>query len=364
MDPIVTAPSSLCAGSPARPRLARWCRTGIRLATCVAAPALGCLLGSCSLESRRPLQISSEDISTTRPFRHWALDPATAERQLADQDFRITAFEDAGGGVTGASKVELVLEGGERITVKWKPFPPGGDDWNNSPRKEIAAYEIQKWFLDPEHYVVPTTVVRCVDLEELRPWQPQAEASFEGSNCLLVTLSVWLEGVTAPEDLYDEERFRRDSTYAFHIANLDIVTTLIDHRDGRRGNFLRSKAHHPPRFYAIDNGIAFSSRIWNYFARNWNDLRVPALPRESVARLRQLTAADYESMAVIEEFRLNEGGIFRTVAEPMAAIDRGRGVRWKNRVLQLGLQDSEIDEVRDNVEEILEAVDSQEVELF
>lgn len=274
----------------------------------------------------------------------------------------MAAFEDAGGGVTGAKKASLEFPDGISIEVKWKDFPRGLDGWNNSPRKEIAAYQIQKWFLDPEHYVVPTTVARCVDVDEIRGLA--AVATLDKSRCVLVTLAVWLQNVTVPDKLYDEERFLSSPDYAFHMANFNILTTLIDHRDGRKGNFLSAKSGDVPRVYAADNGISFSTWIWNYFVRNWEDIRVPALPRPSVERLRGISAQDYASLAVLLEMRLDESGMLRTVEDPGPPIDPDEGARWRGGVLQLGLTQSEIDEVRENVEEILEAVDGGELAQF
>ena len=50
------------------------------------------------------------------------------------------------GGVMGVKKLRVRLGSeGEEYFVKWKRAPSGdADGWNNTPRKEIAAYEIQK----------------------------------------------------------------------------------------------------------------------------------------------------------------------------------------------------------------------------
>jgi hypothetical protein len=185
----------------------------------------------------------------------------------------------------------------------------------------------------------------------------------EGTNCVLFVLSAWLENVTVPDQLYDEERFRTDANYAYHLANFNVLAVLIDHRDGREGNFLVSKDEADRRVYAIDNGISFSSWIWNYFVTNWEDILVPAIPKTTVDRLRQLTDADYEKLGVVVEMRLDENGIFRQVPSGPNLSPR-RGARRGEGIIQFGLTQFEIDEVRDNVEDLIEDVDEGELAVF
>ena len=57
---------------------------------------------------------------------------------------------------------ERICEDGTVLGVKWARTPPGGRTLNNQPQYEIAAYRLQKMFLDPPHYVVPPTVMRLM----------------------------------------------------------------------------------------------------------------------------------------------------------------------------------------------------------
>jgi hypothetical protein len=185
----------------------------------------------------------------------------------------------------------------------------------------------------------------------------------KGTDCLLIVLSVWLENVTVPDKFYDEQRFRTDARYAYHMANFNILAILVDHRDGRKGNFLVSKNDADRRVYAVDNGISFGSWIWNYFVDNWEDMHVPAVPKTTVDRLRRLTDRDYEKLGVVVEMRLDDKGIFRQVP-PGPNLNPRRGARLGNGVIQFGLTKGEIDEVRDNVEDLLEDVDDGELAVF
>ena len=66
-------------------------------------------------------------------------------------------------------RVVLEFEDDLRIKVKWAKAPSGGrGSFNNRPRYEIAAYELQKLFLDDPEYVVPPTIARCVPVDQQR----------------------------------------------------------------------------------------------------------------------------------------------------------------------------------------------------
>jgi len=60
------------------------------------------------------------------------------------------------------------------MRAKLKRAAYRGQATNNEPRYEIAAYRLQKLFLDPEEYVVPPTVLRSMPLEEYHKIEPYA----------------------------------------------------------------------------------------------------------------------------------------------------------------------------------------------
>jgi hypothetical protein len=198
-------------------------------------------------------------------------------------------------------------------------------------------------------------------MEKLR--NPELKPTIENTNCVLFVLSVWLENVTVPDQLYDEQRFRTDPSYAYHLANFNILAVLIDHRDGREGNFLVSKNDRDRRVYSVDNGISFNAWIFNYFVTNWEDIHVPAVPKTTIDRLRRLTDEDYERLGVVVEMRLDENGVFHQVP-PGPNLAPRQGARQRDGIVQFGLTRFEIDEVRDNVEDLLEDVDEGELAVF
>lgn len=175
-------------------------------------------------------------------FPNWPEPPARAHRQMrGEHRVEVISLEGAGAGTTGAEEVALRFPTyGDRVKIKGKKVPGRLDGINNSPRRELAAYAIQRLFLDPADYVVPTTVVRCAPLEQWREHHESGSPTIPGTSCVLVAAAIWMKDVKVPDELYDEERFRSDPTYAYFMANLNLFTYLIDHRDGRSGNFLES----------------------------------------------------------------------------------------------------------------------------
>ena len=154
----------------------------------------------------------------------------------------------------------VVLRFDERtmMLAKWAMAPRGGIGvFNNRPRYEIAAYELQKLFLDESEYVVPPTVARCVSVQWYRANFPWAHATFENTGSVLVVLQYWLQNVTG-QDVWDKRRFETDTSYARHFANLNLFTYLIRHSDSNSGNVLISEITNNPRLFAVDNGVAFN----------------------------------------------------------------------------------------------------------
>ncbi len=234
---------------------------------------------------------------------------------------------------------------------------------NNSPRKELAAYQLQKLVFPPEDYVVPTTVVRCVPIEKMRELSPGATPTVPGTKCVLGVVALWMTDVTVADPLYDASRFHSDANYAYFMANLNLFTYLIQHKDGRSGNFLESTEEGRRQVFAIDNGMTFGPWFFNYFVPNWNDLRVAALRKESVDRLRQIRREDLEFLAVTAQLEADERGILRVV-EPGPPLDPGDGARLDGTTVQLGLEEDEIDDLYERIEELIEEVDEGEIPVF
>jgi hypothetical protein len=301
---------------------------------------------------------------------NWPIHPHDAEHAFTYGPLRIVENRPTQRGLSGARRVVLDLPDHElRVKAKWKPVPARFDGVNNSPRRELAAYEVQKLFLDPENYVVPTSAMRCLSSGHVvtTPGAPGDDGRFQGTlpgtMCQLGLLSLWLERVDLPEKILDLDRFDSDSDYARHRADFNLTTYLIKHLDGRRGNILVSTSPNDPRVFAIDNGVAFGGFFYNWFVPNWSKIRVPALRRESIDRLRALEFEDLQALGVIAQLEIQPNGDLMTVA-PTLNLDADDGVRFEEGTIQFGLDEDEIEDLWGRIEDILEDVDEGDIPLF
>jgi hypothetical protein len=245
--------------------------------------------------------------------------------------------------------------------VKWAEAPAGGQAFNNEPRYEVAAYALQKLFLDEPDYVVPPTVLRMIPLPQYRERVPTADPTWEDAKSVLGVLQYWTAGVTA-DGVFDTRRAERDSVYARHFGDMNILTYLIRHGDSNEGNVVISDDPASPRVFSVDNGVAFSSPPSNRGTK-WREIRVKRLPARTVDRLRQIDEETLtRALSVIAQFTM-QGGEF-VPAPPAENLNERLGVRRSGTVLQLGLTSTEIDGVRDRLEHLLRDVDKGKYKTF
>lgn len=233
--------------------------------------------------------------------------------------------------------------GGEPLHVKLRRALPGAEGFNNEPRYELAAYELQKLFLDPAEYVVPPTTLRMMPVAELKPWAAEATRTFPGAEEVLVVLQYWLEDVKTVADVYNAERFDADPRYARHIGQLNILTFLIGHRDSNAGNFLIGRQEEGARVFSVDHGVAFGSEGSDR-GELWRGMRVNRLPADAVERLRAVTPEVLEQrLGVLAQWRLEDGRY--VPVSPEANLAPVRGVRRKDGTVQMGLTRTEISSI-------------------
>ena len=284
------------------------------------------------------------------------------ETLLRDSAFRPVAQE--GSRFKGDRTQHVLLSFGDTtaIEVKWAPAPPGGEAFNNQPRYEAAAYALQKLFLDERDYVVPPTVLRMVSPTALTGAGGEpARATFPGNPHALVALQYWTSDVT-PEQVFDTKRADRDSVYARHLGNLNILTYLIRHRDANKGNVLLSVDSTNPRLFAVDNGVAFASPPSDR-GTDWQYLRVKRVSAGTAARLRAITDEQLtQSLAVLAQFE-QRGEAYVPVALG-ATLETDRGVRQKGQTLQLGLTSYEIDGVRSRLRSLIKDIERRTIRTF
>ncbi|HVS12874.1 MAG TPA: hypothetical protein VMV46_03040 [Thermoanaerobaculia bacterium] len=337
-------------------------RTVVLLLLLAGAPC-----GCASFNSPRPpdahaLERLAREASPGAPSASWPADPLLLERAL-EAPLEVRAVDEIPIGKSRPVRLTVTSDLLERpVEVKWKRAPDDLDVINNSPRKEIAAYRVQKLVLDPPDFVVPTTVLQCLPIDALpgRRLEPQP---LDGAGCAIGALSVWLDDVRHPAKKIEPARFWNDPVYAYHAANMNLVAILMDHSDSHRKNLLESTDPENRRMFSVDNGISFGSWFRNPFIRDWNRLRVPALRAESIERLRAVRREDLEALAVVAQLERGPDGVYRPV-DPGESLDPGEGVRIRSAVIQLGLDVKEIDGVWARRARLLEAVDAGRVAVF
>jgi hypothetical protein len=300
--------------------------------------------------------VAAQDANITQPV-------ADLEKLLAAEPLAIIQAKIsrplAKGDIT--LRAQVSFGGAPPLEVKLRHADPGADSFNNVPRYDLAAYELQKLFLDPAEYVVPPTALRMVPLAEFAKYSPSVERTFPVAQQVLAVVQYWLSNVTNAEDVYRPAQFAADPLYARHIGQLNILTYLVNHRDSNLGNFLIGRQEVGARLFSIDHGVAFGSESSDR-GELWKVMRVNRLPADTVARLRKIDVATLQArLGVLAQWRL-QGGVFVPVATGKNLAET-RGVRRDKEDLQMGLTRPEILEVNKLLQKLLEQVDRGKIVL-
>jgi hypothetical protein len=307
-----------------------------------------------SLASAPVTPAAAQDINFVRPIPE-------IEQRLREQPFQI--LDNRGSRAPGdrTNRVVLTFEDSVMLLAKWANAAPGASTFNNEPRFELAAYEIQKLFLEPDEYVVPPTVLRAFPLPYAQTQTPGVLRTFSETASVLVLLQYWLTAVT-PDNYWDQKRAQADTLYARHIGNFNVLTYLIRHQDSNVGNYLISESQENPRVFAVDNGLSFSSEISNR-GYEWRNMRVQRLPQATIARLRSITRDDLDrTLSVLAEFEVSNGEL---IAVPAGEnIGAARGVRRSENRVQLGLTRAEIGAVESRLRNLISQVDRGRIAAF
>ena len=296
----------------------------------------------------------AQDANITRPI-------AEIERTLAAEPLVITQAEisrpKAKGDIT--LRADVAFGDAPPLRVKLRKAEPGADSFNNVPRYDLAAYELQKLFIDAPEYVVPPTALRMVPLADFAKYSPDVQKTFPPADQVLAVAQYWLSDIKVVADVYDPARFASDPVYARHIGQLNVLTHLIQHRDSNVGNFLIGRAERGARVFSIDHGVAFASDDSDR-GKLWRDMRVTQLPEDTIARLRAITREQLESrLAVLAQWQMQDG---RYVPAPLGPnLAARRGVRRADGQLQMGLTSMEIQTIQRLLERLLQRVDKGEI---
>lgn len=292
---------------------------------------------------------------------HFLLPLDTIEERLRSGPLSFSRIRDTRFVGDRTQRVDLSYPDSTALSAKWAAAPAGGHQFNNAPRYELASYELQKLFLDPDDFVVPPTVVREVPLQTAQMVRATASPTFRGVASTLVVLQYWLPNVVATE-IWDRGRFQWDTAYARNVANLNVFTFLARHSDSNSGNFLMSANQANPRVFAVDNGLTFGTEVSDR-GTFWRELRVDRIPRATVDRLRSLTRAELDqALGVLAEWEVRDGALHPVPPGPN--LSSRSGVRRSGSRVQIGLTASEIAGVQRRLDLILRRVDSGRLTVF
>jgi hypothetical protein len=279
---------------------------------------------------------------------------------------------DTPSGMQGAKVLTLESDTKGRDVVfraKWRP--QSSSDLINEPRKELAAYAVQKLFLKDDELVAPPTVARCFPLDEYRKFVPDAPPSFPEVECVFGFLSYWLEDVktvgSARKDgllgdgtgIWDAKLFESDPAYRSSVENANLLTYLINHGDAHEEQFVLERAPRGLRAFVVDNSIAFRS-IKNpmlLLRQDWSAIQVPKLDKNAVERLRALTDADYAHLRTVSVLEKRDDDELLQLRTWKDEAGEGAAQSWNGSRLRLGLTPGEIALVRGRVGDLLRRSD-------
>jgi hypothetical protein len=315
-----------------------------------------------------PAPIAGQDSNIILPV-------SEVEERFKSQSFEILSMPTSRGLPSERTFAPTVrFEDGAMLQLKFAPAPRGGEVFNNRPQYELAAYEIQKLFVDESDYVVPPTVARCLAfdfVEQAIDKAPNRDAiedprpTFDEWRMSLVVLQYWLWNIDVAErnDIRDRDRLEEDEAFARHAGNFNLLTYLIRHNDSNDGNFLISTDPANPRLFSVDNGLAFSNEESDR-GTYWRELHIERFPAASVERLRGVTLEDlHATLGVVAQFQVGPDGNF-TQVDGTENLDPDEGIRRTPTVLQLGLTASEIRNIHRRLTKLIEDVDNGKYEVF
>lgn len=295
---------------------------------------------------------------------------AELERLLTEGE--LIGVADTPSGMQGAKLLTLEVEAkGRDVVLRAKWRPQSSADLINEPRKELAAYAVQKLFLKDHELVAPPTVARCFPLEDYRKWVPEARATYPDVECVFGFVSYWLEGVKTVgaarkegllgegSGIWDARLFERDEIYRTSVGNANLLTYLINHGDAHEEQFVLERAPRGLRAFVVDNSIAFRS-IKNpmlLLRQDWSSIQVPRLGHHQVERLRALTDRDYAQLATVSVLEKRDDDELITLRTWKDEPGDGSAMKWNGRQLRIGLTPGEIELVRGRVGDLLRRSD-------
>jgi len=341
-------------------------------------PALTLLVGFLGCSKHLPLARPAAPL--TQPTRlclgHEAPPSCRSPQQieaLIPAGPELLGLDDTPSGSQGAKILTLASTvRGERVVfrVRWRAQSSAG--LINEPRKELAAYAVQKLFLSEQELVVPPTVAICLPLSEYRRFEPNEPPTFENIDCVLGFASYWLEGVEdvgaaqksgtlrANGGIWDRRRFETDPVYRSSVSNANVFTYLINHGDAHEKQFMLERTPEGLRTYVVDNSIAFLS-IKNpllLVREDWSQLQIPYVPQQLVARIEALTVANLRALSSLAELEKQGRQLVPSSPTRERVPTDGHAMSWQGSRLRIGLSNREIELVAARMRELVQRPES------
>ena len=310
--------------------------------------------------------------SNGRPCRK----PAEVEEWLADPALEILGVDEPPAGIQGVMVLTLRRPSPEPIVFRAKWRAHYTTTTRNSPRRELAAYAVQKLFLEPGEYVVPPAGAHCFPLAEYKKVSRRAQATFREAPCVYGILSYWLEDVQSLADAreagwfhgqyrhaFDPQLYAANTAYRDSISRVNMLTYVIGHADSHAKNFVITTDSAAPLVYSVDNSLSLGLKKNHKLSRthDWSELKVPALPEEAVDRLRK-SVDRLDQLAVV--VALAPKGDSMVPVESTRGEPSESGMEWVDGRLRVGLSASEIGDLKVRTALLLQWVRQGAIRLY
>ena len=285
------------------------------------------------------------------------------QRRMQNEPFEIVAVGKTHGGIMTTEKVTMAFPDGTKVKAKWKEAPSDGEGWNNSPRRELAAYTVQQLFLDPDDYIVPPVAVRCIPFDDYRPISKTATPD-PAAHEVRPRHALGVAGERAgagqglgPEALRAGPALRLSLRQPQHPHRPDQASRRQAkqfpdlHRRAQPADLLGRQRHQLRR------------HVYNFFTWHFDQIRVGGLPKQSIERLQQVKPEQLERLAVLLELQPDAEGILRP-APATPGTNRDEGVRMVGNGIQFGLTTEEIAAINQRMQALLADVRDGKEQVF
>lgn len=290
------------------------------------------------------------------------------EAWLTDPELLIVQSQPTPSGIQGARVLTLSVPrdiGPHFLRAKWRANSTATA--HSAPRRELAAYEIQKLFLEPDEYVVPPTRAHCFPMSHYRILvDPDAQASTPEMDCVFGYLSYWLEDALPSSEVdaswfdpdrgaLDVELFHRRPGYRRAVANVNLLTYLIDHDDTHPGQFLMRPTRMRPIVYSIDNSMSFAAGTNPNLGRldDWSRIQMP-LQSDQLKRLGGLRPEDLFRLRVVQMFELQNRQLVQAEGKSETEEPARKPLRWRDGQLLVGLHEAELEQLWSRLQLLLD----------